>query len=108
MPFGGMRRAQVGGLLREGKRFRGKAVTVAHRAGGEGVRVAVVTPKRLGNAVRRNRLRRVLREHLRQNVPGLAGVDLALLCRRPIGRGAEREALADLSAFLGAGMYRKR
>lgn len=50
----------------QGTRRAGRLVVVHRRAGGPGVRAAVVVSRRLGKAVVRNRVRRRLREILRQ------------------------------------------
>jgi ribonuclease P protein component len=53
--------------------------------GGHGARVAVVAPKRLGGAVRRNRLRRRMREVVRQGPDVGAGWDLVVVVRGGLG-----------------------
>jgi len=51
----------------------------------ETVRVGIIVSKRLGNAVRRNRVRRVIRETLRALCHRLrAGWDLVIIARSPI------------------------
>jgi ribonuclease P protein component len=92
----------VRNLLREGKRFRGRAITLAWRPGKEGdTRLAVMTPARLGGAVQRNRFRRVVREFLRQtDAEALRGAELVVMCRRPLGRRSELAAVGDLKTFL--------
>lgn len=73
-------RDRIRELIKNGKRRNGESLTVffdpAGNAGkssgkddknlcGDTFRVGVLTPKRLGNAVSRNRIRRVIRERIR-------------------------------------------
>jgi ribonuclease P protein component len=54
-----------------GRRVAGKLCTVTLAAGADGLQAGFVTTKKLGNAVQRNRARRLMREALRQLVPGM-------------------------------------
>ena len=101
----GLKSGQVRALLRNGKRYRGRAVTVVYRSRqAPGTGLSVVAATRWGNAVARNRFRRVVREFLRQNAgPALPGMEMVIQCRKRIDRECELEALQDLKAFLETG-----
>lgn len=86
--------------------MRDKHVTLVHGPGGNppGARLALVVPRRAGNAVKRNRIRRILREEARlahriRSMP----VDLALCWKGPItdeaAHHARREAALLLQKF---------
>lgn len=63
----------------------------------------VVAKKNVSKAVRRNRIKRSLRESFRYNRSQLTGYDLVVLCRSGIDKldnGYLREALTDLWAQL--------
>ena len=51
-----------------------------------------VSTRTVGNSVRRNRVRRIIREVFRERRPDLPGVDL-VVTSRPGARGAERPAI---------------
>lgn len=63
---------------------------------GEGIRLGLTVTKKIGNAVRRNRIRRRLREAARQILPqyGSAGCDYVLIAR-PAAYDRNFEALLD-------------
>ena len=89
-------------LFRRGKRLRGKCVTLIYGpAPGRTPRVAVIVPKRLGSAARRNRVRRVLREEMRQGrirVP--RDRSFLVLYRKPAGEEHLAEARKELESLL--------
>ena len=66
------------------QRGRGRFLTVlvAARSSGE-TRLGIVASKKLGNAVRRNRAKRLIREIFRQSTlpPGGAGLDIVVIPR---------------------------
>ncbi len=66
-------------------------------------RIAVTVAKRLGSAVRRNRIKRVLREALRLERPNLQrGIDLVLVPQSAALTAEQaRESLVKLTAKLG-------
>ena len=79
------------------------AVHVADRAVDDPPRVAVVASRRVGNAVARNRAKRLLREAAR-DVPFRPGIDVVLVARAACagsGFGAVRDELNDLGERLG-------
>jgi len=77
------RRSDIDALFAEGVSVRDRLATMVVRPNGLGfARVAVGVSKRHGNAVRRNRIKRLCREALRLGRSGLAvGYDYMLLPR---------------------------
>ena len=91
-------------MLRKGRRLRGDhtALVYAGRDGGAGARLALVVPRRTGNAVKRNRIRRIFREEARlaTRVRPLP-YDLALCWKGPIEPGSGAQAHAEARRLLG-------
>jgi ribonuclease P protein component len=73
-------------LRREGRAYHHRAVTLSLAPNGQAHnRYGFITGKSLGKAVQRNRVRRLLREAVRQLHPQLrSGVDMVLIARRPL------------------------
>ena len=66
-----------------------------------GVRVGVTAGLAVGNAVRRNRAKRLLRAGILPLLPGLApGCDLMLIARAPLAHASQPEARQALSSLL--------
>ena len=64
-------------------------------------RFAVAAGRSIGNAVQRNRAKRILRETVRPLFPSIAiGWDLVLLARKPIRRASFEEIGTALSSLL--------
>jgi ribonuclease P protein component len=71
-------------------------------------RLGIAAGKRLGNAVLRNRLKRRLREGVRQVYPNLiTGIDLVIIARAPLEQATAAEVVAAVTkAFQQAGVWR--
>ena len=64
-------------------------------------RFAVAAGRSIGNAVQRNRAKRILREKLRPMIPGIsAGWDVILLARKPFSSARDNEIKTTLSTLL--------
>lgn len=87
-----LRRAgEFGSLKREGKSFHGKLMVLSILQSGAETeaRIGVITSRRVGGAVDRNRVRRQLRELVRAVRPRLkAGVWLVLIARQAAARAS--------------------
>lgn len=70
-------------------------------------RIGLAAGKRLGNAVLRNRIKRRLREGVRQVYPSLiTGIDVVIIARAPIEQASVAEvAVALAKAFQQAGVW---
>lgn len=95
----------------QGRAFRGELMTLVVGAGDaeEAARSAVVTSKRVGNAVVRNRVRRRVREIFRTNQPRIgSGVWIVTIARAAAARAsfaaleAEWLRLAERASILRA------
>ena len=82
----------------QGRRWGGRYMTLWLRAGeGASLRLGVVTSRKVGGAVARNRARRLLREAYRRNRHRLSGeVDVILIARQPILKAKWEEIVGDL------------
>lgn len=92
-------------MLRRGRRRAGDLVVVHLRErddAGPG-RCTAVASRRVGNAVTRNRAKRVLRAAAAQ--VGIApGVDVALVARRAVVTASARDVAAELRRLFPAGL----
>jgi len=105
-------RADFARLRREGRRGGDERLRVLVAANGLGhARLACAIPRRYGNAVRRNRLRRLYREAFRQAKAELpAGYDVLLSPPRGAGEPPLGALRASLLALVGrvAGRLERR
>jgi ribonuclease P protein component len=94
-------------LRRPGDIRRVMRTGAAH--GSERVVVYVITGRRVGGAVARNRARRLLREAWRALGAGVeAGHDLVLVARGPFGRARAPELIEEIEGlFLRAGLIER-
>lgn len=77
-------------------------VNWSERPVGESSRLGVVTAKKVGSAVVRNRARRMLREAFRLNQNALgSSVDLILVARPSIASKSQQQVQSDLLRALG-------
>ena len=85
-------------VFMEGKRVSNRFVNLVVRpvVGDGAPRVAFVAAKRLGNAVHRNRCKRVLRSAARQAGYPLAGYEVILLSPKATHDASSREVAAAL------------
>ncbi|MDR7401064.1 MAG: ribonuclease P protein component [Armatimonadota bacterium] len=92
-------RAEFEKVYREGRRTGGTDVSVVVRPGGHsGVRVGIAVGRSAGGAVRRNRLRRRVREALRRLAGRMrSGYDVVVVARPP----ADRRPFPQLVSVLG-------
>lgn len=91
------RASEFAKLKREGQSFHGKLIvlSVVQSAEATEARIGLITSRRVGGAVVRNRVRRRMREIVRAVRPQLkAGVWLALIARQAASR-ATFQALRD-------------
>ena len=77
------RRAEFQKVFDSGQRIRGRFLTLLVATGqGSTTRLGVVASRKLGDAVRRNRAKRLIREIFRQNPrPAITGVDIVVIPR---------------------------
>ncbi|MBR6408541.1 MAG: ribonuclease P protein component [Clostridia bacterium] len=75
-------------IYRRGKSFSDPLlVTYVMKSRSSGIRVGVTASKKIGNAVKRNRARRLVKEAYRLIKPGLRpGFDLVFVCRAKTSR----------------------
>ncbi len=88
-------------VVKKGKKHRNRYFTLHILPGGESrARLGVIASRHVGNAVSRNRAKRILREAFRRQFPKLlAGTDFVAVARRSI---AEAEPKDIEKAFLDA------
>jgi len=70
------------------------------RTTGSRTRIGLSTPRTLGGAVQRNRVRRRLRDLLREQLTAEGGVDLLLIARSEAGSATYSELREELRSLL--------
>jgi ribonuclease P protein component len=98
------RRDEFQRVFDTGLRMRGRFLTVlvaASQAGGP--RLGIVASKKLGDSVRRNRAKRLIREIFRHSPPpsGLAGADIVVIPRPELFDATFASLTDDYRAALG-------
>jgi ribonuclease P protein component len=97
-----LKRREFRQVYEKGRKFRANFFNafVIENGGGE-PRLGITTTRKMGNAVNRNRARRLLREVFRKNkrsVPG--GIDIVLNAKDSIIEVAYRDIESDFISFL--------
>jgi len=89
-------------VFRSGRRFEGSRLQLLARpSSNRAARVGFMIGKKLlGRAVDRNRLKRMLREHIRNRRPALQGFDLVVRLRQPCRPEELTDAAAELRGLL--------
>jgi len=93
-------------LNRSGKRYRTEHFTAIYKENGlEITRLGITVSRRIGNAVKRNRIKRLLREFFRLNKESfLKGHDLIFIA----DRGAHDLLFRDIKEELGKAIFVKK
>lgn len=97
------RRAEFQAVFNDGRRANGRYMTIVARPNQLPVaRLGVVASKKLGDAVQRNRAKRLLRELFRRNkrASGAVGFDIVVIPRRELLEAAFTALEADYQAAL--------
>jgi ribonuclease P protein component len=92
----------------QGKSFAHPLVVLVRLPSTENhLKVGISTSRALGNAVQRNRSKRLLRESMRQLIPSLSsGWDLVLIARAPLLTAAFQDIQAAVAGLLHrAGLF---
>jgi ribonuclease P protein component len=95
-------RADFDAISRRGATRSGRLLVLRSlRTDGQVTRIGISTPRRLGGAVERNRVRRRLRELLRERYDGMAaGWDLLIIAKPAAVPATFAELRAELGSLL--------
>ena len=105
------RRAEFQKVFDGGQRIRSRFFTVLVAPGGtSGARLGIVASRKLGNAVQRNRAKRLIREIFRQNPQdeGARAVDIVVIPRVELFTAAYTTIVEDYRNALSRGLSRLR
>lgn len=87
-------------MFREGRRSADRLFTVLYRRSGEELSRLGMTAsaRRIRSAVKRNRLRRLVRESFRQRAQELNGLDVVVVMRDTAAAATNQEVFASLDS----------
>jgi ribonuclease P protein component len=106
-----LRRSEFLAVQETGKKIHGRhfLAVVAPRTSQAGEplpgRVGITTSKKVGKAVERNRIKRLLREYLRRHAWVPAGLDVVIIAKRSAAELRGYEQVAEDLAFMGRGRW---
>jgi ribonuclease P protein component len=100
----GLRRADFRRVTRHGRRFETAYFLVFRfdRSDGRAARLGITVTRKVGNAVHRNRIKRVVREWFRSRHNELRSCDLVVIAKRDLPR---RPGLTLLGPDLDSGLF---
>jgi ribonuclease P protein component len=104
-----LRRPEFSRVFDTGLRIHGRFVTLLLSANaGRHPRLGIVASRKLGDSVRRNRAKRLIREVFRQTAPppGQPGLDVVVIPRREIFDAPYSGLESDFRGALGRGASR--
>lgn len=100
-------RRDIEALKRSDRRLKGKYVIVVFRKTDVGfARLLVVVSSKVGSAVMRNRLKRIVREIFRKDLKKMGSYDLMIIARKAMseaGYGKIRDDILSLIDAIGGG-----